>query len=72
MILIPLLCFDKQGFRVGYGKGFYDRFLPNCRNDIIKVGLSLFESVDKIDDVNEYDVRMDFCVMSDRVFLFNN
>jgi len=72
MILIPLLGFDKQGFRVGYGKGFYDRFLPNCRKDIIKIGLSLFESVDKIDDVNEYDIRMDFCVMSDRVLLFNN
>jgi len=72
MVLIPLLCFDRQGFRVGYGKGFYDRFLANCREDIIKVGLSLFESVDEIDDVDEYDVRMDFCVMSDRVLLFNN
>ena len=36
MILMPLLCFDKQGFRVGYGKGFYDRFLQKCRTDIIK------------------------------------
>jgi len=68
MVLIPLLCFDQQGFRVGYGKGFYDRFLQKCRSDVIKVGLSLFEPVDKIDDVNEYDVKMDFCVMSDGVW----
>jgi 5-formyltetrahydrofolate cyclo-ligase len=68
MILMPLLCFDKQGFRVGYGKGFYDRFLQKCRKDIIKIGLSLFDSVDKIDDVNENDVRMDFCVKSDAVW----
>ncbi|MEN8215453.1 MAG: 5-formyltetrahydrofolate cyclo-ligase [Pseudomonadota bacterium] len=72
MILMPLLCFDKQGFRVGYGKGFYDRFLPKCRKDIIKIGLSLFESVDKIDDVNENDVRMDFCVKSDAYYERNN
>jgi 5-formyltetrahydrofolate cyclo-ligase len=68
MILMPLLCFDKQGFRVGYGKGFYDRFLQKCRTDIIKIGLSLFEPVDNIEDVNEYDVRMDFCVMTQGVW----
>ncbi len=68
MILMPLLCFDKQGFRVGYGKGFYDRFLQKCRTDIIKIGLSLFEPVDKIEDVNEYDAKMDFCVMTEWVW----
>jgi len=68
MVLIPLLGFDQHGFRVGYGKGFYDRFLQKCRSDVIKVGLSLFEPVDKIDDVNEYDVKMDFCVMSEGVW----
>jgi 5-formyltetrahydrofolate cyclo-ligase len=68
MILLPLLCFDQRGFRVGYGKGFYDRFLVKCRSNVIKIGLSLFEPVDKIEDVNEYDVKMDFCVMSDGVW----
>ena len=68
MILMPLLCFDKQGFRVGYGKGFYDRFLSKCKTEIIKVGLSLFEPVDKIADANEYDVKMDFCVMCKKVW----
>ena len=71
MILMPLLCFDKQGFRVGYGQGFYDRFLPQCRKDIIKVGLSIFEPIDKIVDVNKIDVKMDFCVITDRVWTFN-
>jgi 5-formyltetrahydrofolate cyclo-ligase len=69
MILMPLLCFDKRGYRVGYGKGFYDRFLlQKCRTDIIKVGLSWFEPIQIIEDINEYDVKMDFCVMSDRVW----
>ncbi|RKZ39404.1 MAG: 5-formyltetrahydrofolate cyclo-ligase [Gammaproteobacteria bacterium] len=69
MILLPLLCFDRQGYRVGYGKGFYDRFLQKCRKDIIKIGLSLFEPVDKIDDANENDVKMDFCVMTDKLIV---
>ncbi len=68
MILIPLLCFDNNGFRVGYGKGFYDRFLLNCNQNIIKIGLSLFEPIDKIDDVDKFDVKMDFCVMSELVW----
>jgi len=64
MILIPLLCYDKQGFRVGYGKGFYDRFIQKCRPDIIKIGLSLFEPIDKIDNKNDKDLKLDYCVMT--------
>ncbi|WP_069471554.1 5-formyltetrahydrofolate cyclo-ligase [Candidatus Marithrix sp. Canyon 246] len=67
MILIPLLCFDQSGFRVGYGKGFYDRFLLNCNQNIIKIGLSLFEPIDKIDDVDKFDLKMDFCVTTCQV-----
>ena len=68
MILMPLLCFDKQGFRVGYGKGFYDRFLQKCRKDIIKIGLSFFEPVDQINEANENDVKMDICLMTDAIW----
>ncbi len=68
MILMPLLCFDKQGYRIGYGKGFYDRFLRKCRNDIIKIGLSLFEPVEQIEDIHQNDVKMDFCVMNDWIW----
>ena len=34
MVIIPLLSFDKKGYRVGYGKGCYDRFLKRCRKVI--------------------------------------
>ena len=40
MVIVPLLCFDTRGYRVGYGKGYYDRFLKKCRKDCIKVGFS--------------------------------
>lgn len=61
-VLVPLLCFDQRGFRVGYGKGFYDRFLKDCRADCLKIGLSYFAPVDEISDAQEFDVRLDFCI----------
>jgi 5-formyltetrahydrofolate cyclo-ligase len=62
VVLIPLLAFDKQGHRVGYGKGFYDRFLAECRPDVIKIGLSLEPPVEHIADPNMYDVPLDFAI----------
>jgi 5-formyltetrahydrofolate cyclo-ligase len=58
MIFVPLLVFDKNGYRVGYGKGFYDRFLPACRTESIKVGFSYFEPIAVIDDMNQFDVPL--------------
>jgi 5,10-methenyltetrahydrofolate synthetase len=67
-VIAPLVCFDLQCNRVGYGKGFYDRFLQNCRPDCLKIGLSFFPPVEKIDDVNEFDVELDYCVTPEKVY----
>lgn len=61
-VLIPLLAFDKKGFRVGYGGGYYDRFLVQCRSDVIKIGLSFFEAEEEIYDINSLDVAMNYCI----------
>ena len=70
VVFIPLLAFDKQGYRVGYGKGFYDNFLQECREDVIKIGLSLFKPVDKISDTQEHDISMDYCVTPEKIYTF--
>lgn len=70
LVLIPLLCFDKKGYRVGYGKGYYDRFLAECRPDVMKIGLSIFEPVDEINDVDEFDVKMDYCITPNKIWSF--
>ncbi len=70
LVLIPLLCFDKKGYRVGYGKGYYDRFLAECRPDVMKIGLSIFEPVDEISDVDEFDVKMDYCITPNKIWSF--
>lgn len=62
VVFVPLLAYDKNGNRVGYGKGFYDNLLKKCREDVVKIGLSFFEPEDSIDDVSAADVRLDFCV----------
>ena len=64
MVIMPLLVADKQGNRVGYGKGFYDRFLKECKPACKKIGLSLFPLVDKI-DADEFDVPLDAVVLPD-------
>lgn len=68
LVIVPLLCFDEAGHRVGYGKGIYDRFLAECRPDCRKVGVSYFPPVESIDDVNDTDVRLDICVTPNRTF----
>lgn len=61
-VLVPLLVADNYGNRVGYGKGFYDRFLMQCRPDCLKIGVSLFESVEHITDVGPFDIPLDYLI----------
>lgn len=71
MVLVPLLCFDKNGYRVGYGKGFYDRFLSACKPDTQKIGLSFFPPVDEIKDKHLHDIKLDACVTPNQVYYFS-
>jgi len=70
VVFVPLLAFDGKGHRVGYGKGFYDRFLSACRPEVITVGLSFFEAEEGSIPHNETDVPLDFCVTPHSVYNF--
>lgn len=69
-VVVPLLAFDTTGHRIGYGKGYYDRFLKGCRDNCLKVGLSFFEAEEKIEDVSPFDVRLNRCITPTRVYAF--
>ncbi len=71
VVFVPLLAFDENGNRVGYGKGFYDNFLNDCRKDVIKVGLSLFPAEAMISDINENDIPLDYCVTPEKIYSFS-
>lgn len=62
VVLVPLLAIDKKGNRVGYGRGFYDKFLATLPPTTKKIGLSLFSAVDKVSDPSQYDVPLDAVV----------
>jgi 5-formyltetrahydrofolate cyclo-ligase len=73
MVLVPLLGFDLQGNRIGYGKGYYDRFLPLLRPKALKIGLS-FE-LGKVAEgipVEAHDVPLDFVVTEKTVYRLNH
>ncbi|WP_181305148.1 5-formyltetrahydrofolate cyclo-ligase [Rufibacter sp. XAAS-G3-1] len=70
MVLVPLLVFDLQGHRVGYGKGFYDRFLALLPKASQKLGLSLEPPIEVIDDVHVNDLTLDAVITPSQVFKF--
>ncbi len=71
LVLIPLLAFDRKGFRVGFGKGYYDKFLARCKPNVIKTGLSFFDPVDEINDISGFDIPLNFCITPTEIFSFS-
>jgi len=72
LIFIPLLAFDLEGHRVGYGKGYYDKFLKLTNNSSLKIGLSFFDPINKIQDIDDNDVKLDYCITPTQVHKFDN
>jgi len=62
LILVPLLVADAKGNRVGYGGGYYDRYLANTRTDSLKIGIGFFDIIDSISDTADFDVPLDGCI----------
>ena len=70
VIFVPLIAFDSRGYRVGYGKGYYDRYLARCRPDAVKIGFSYFDAVEYIEDIDDFDVPLNFCITPQRIYEF--
>jgi len=72
VIFVPLIIFDLEGHRIGYGKGYYDRFLAKCRKETIKVGLSYFDPIERIENIQSHDIPIDFGITRDRIYEFSS
>jgi 5-formyltetrahydrofolate cyclo-ligase len=70
MVLVPLLAFDFSGNRVGYGKGYYDKFLSGCEEACITLGISHFPAEDSIDDINDDDVPLKMAITPYQLYRF--
>ncbi len=72
VIFVPLLAFDTQGNRLGYGKGFYDKFFQQCKEHCLKIGLSLFEPHKETLPTQAHDIALDFCVTPQKIYQFKH
>lgn len=70
-LIIPSLIVDQKGFRVGYGKGFYDRYLKRCRLDCLKIGVNYFEPIEEIYDIEHFDEKLNICITPKNNYLCN-
>lgn len=70
LVIVPLLAYDTNGNRVGFGKGYYDRFLALCNEDVVKIGFSFFGPEASIEDVNAFDIPLDLCITPNGIHTF--
>lgn len=70
-VIVPLLAIDKKGNRVGYGKGFYDRFLSKCSLRCKFIGVTHFDEVEtSISGITPQDIPLHYCITPSKVHRF--
>lgn len=67
LVIVPAVAYDVYGYRLGYGGGFYDRFLQTLRKDAKTIGiafeLQIFDEIPK----EEHDAKLDYIVTEKRL-----
>ncbi|HMP98134.1 MAG TPA: 5-formyltetrahydrofolate cyclo-ligase [Cyclobacteriaceae bacterium] len=71
LVLVPLLAYDQQGHRLGYGKGYYDKFLVQCRVECKKIGIAFFEAETVIPEIHPLDEKLKAVLNPYRIINFN-
>ena len=69
VLLVPLLAFDRQLNRLGYGGGFYDRYIEKIETDkkIIKIGLAFsYQKIKKV-PINKFDKKLDIIITEKKI-----
>lgn len=67
LVFVPMLAFNQEGYRIGYGKGYYDQYLQNRR--ALKVGLAYSWMLEEFEP-SEFDVKLDVIVTEKEIFYF--
>ena len=69
VVFVPLLTYDLDGNRIGYGKGYYDRFLAQCNQKCRFIGLSFFPPEERI-PAEKNDIKLHYCITPEKVYSF--
>lgn len=66
IVLVPGLIFRKDGYRIGYGGGYYDRFLSNIKS-VIKIGICFEMQILEDIPIDDYDIPVDLIITEERI-----
>jgi 5-formyltetrahydrofolate cyclo-ligase len=70
VILVPALAFDRRGYRLGFGGGYYDRFLPTLAHAPLLIGLAYrFQVLDRL-PVDPWDCPVHLVTTPDQILYF--
>lgn len=72
VVFVPLLICDEKGNRIGYGGGYYDRFLAGVNRDCLIIGLNFFPPVQQIEGLEITDIPLDYLVTPDEIVSFTS
>ncbi|TXC78554.1 5-formyltetrahydrofolate cyclo-ligase [Luteibaculum oceani] len=72
LVLVPLLCIDKNGNRIGYGKGYYDGFLSTLSPTTQFCGISFFDPIEESINTEAHDIPLHMCVTPNQIINFKN
>ncbi len=68
--IVPGIAFDKKGYRLGYGKGYYDRFLEKFKG--ISIGFCFENMLEYNLPTDEYDKKVDYLITDKTIYNFND
>jgi len=71
VVIVPLLAMDRKGNRLGYGKGYYDRFLSSLNPKVKKIGLSMSPPLDSLPFVEAHDIGLDYGITPEETLIFS-
>lgn len=69
-VIVPLLAYDVNGNRIGYGAGFYDHFLKDCNPECKFIGISFFDAEINVIDTFPSDIPLHYCVTPKGIMKF--
>ena len=72
IVIVPAVAFSKNGYRIGYGGGYYDRFLERLSNKTISIGINYEEMLFNAVPKEDHDLAVDMVITDKRILRINN
>lgn len=68
VVVVPGVVFDKKGYRIGYGGGYYDNFLPKLKANAKKIAVAFEIQMIDLVPAESHDVKMDLIITDKRIY----